>query len=254
MSLPRDIDAVLEGWRYSPGEVNARLLKTHNGREVLQMRIDMGLLQMETELRPDGDKPHGAETYYDYLVGEVIREGDSFQIGQEQRAEADREFIQFYHRRLCWLSLREYRRAAQDAQHSLSFMDFIREHSSDDEWTLSHEQYRPFVLFHRVQATSLAELEEHGAEAAIIEINSGLEQFRHLFERYDAADQYEDDELVMRLEEMRENVRQRYEVGSTLTEQLDEAVRTENYELAAKLRDRIRSQGATALPDHRTGD
>jgi hypothetical protein len=29
---------------------------------------------METDLRPDGMKPHGAETYFDYLVGEVIRE------------------------------------------------------------------------------------------------------------------------------------------------------------------------------------
>jgi protein-arginine kinase activator protein McsA len=43
---------------------------------------------------------------------------------------------------------------------------------------------------------------------------------------------------------MRENVRQRYEVGRTLDEQLAEAVSTENYELAAKLRDRMRSSQA----------
>ena len=134
-------------------------------------------------------------------------------------------------------------------------MDFVREHSSDDEWTLSHEQYRPFVLFHRVQAAALAELEEHGPEGAIAEINTGLNRFRELFQRYDAADQYSDDELVRRLEEMRENVRRRYEVGPTLNEQLDEAVRAENYELAAKLRDRIRSQRkASALPDRSTGN
>jgi hypothetical protein len=224
--------------------VNARLVKARNGRQVLQMRVDMGLLQLETDLRPDGLRPHGAETYYDYLVGEVIREGDSFRLSKEQCGEADREFVQYYHRRLCWLSLREYGRAAKDADHSLAFMDFVREHSADDEWTLSHEQYRPFVLFHRVQAGALAALEEKGPEAAISEINSGLERFKNLFARYDASDQYSDDELVRRLEEMRENVRQRYEVGRTLDEQLAEAVSTENYELAAKLRDRMRSSQA----------
>lgn len=249
MPTPRDIDTVLKGWDFRPGEVIARLVKTRNGREVIQMRVDMGLLQLETDHRPDGTRPHGAETYYDYLVGEVIREGGSFRLTKEQCGEVDREFIQFYHRRLCWLSLREYRKAARDADHSLAFMDFVREHSADDEWTLSHEQYRPFVLFHRVQASALAELEEHGPEAAIAEINQGLGRFRELFERYDAAEQYADDELVRRLEEMRESVRKRYEVGATLTEQLAEAVRAENYELAAQLRDRIRESHATAGPE-----
>ena len=241
MPSPRDIDSLLRTWEFRAGEVNARLIKTRAGREVLQMRIDMGVVQMETDLRPDGQRPNGAETYYDYLVGEVIREGDAFRLSKEQCTEADREFVQFYQRRLCWLSLRDYRRAARDADHSLAFMDFVREHSADEEWTLSHEQYRPFVLFHRVQAAALASLEEQGPEAAIGEINAGLATFRDLFARYDASEQFEEDELVKRLREMRESVRQRYEVGRTLSEQLADAVKAENYELAAKIRDRIRN-------------
>ena len=242
MPSPRDIDTLLKNWQFRPGEVNARLVKARNGRQVLQMRIDMGIVQMETELRPDGMRPHGADTYYDYLVGEAIREGDDFRLTQEQCAEADREFVQYYQRRLCWLALREYRRATQDADHSLAFMDFVHRHSPDEEWTLSHEQYRPFVLFHRVQAGALAALEEQGPENAIHEINSGLSRFRDLFARYDAADQFDDDELVKRLEEMRESVRERYEVGRTLEEQLAEAVRLEDYELAARIRDELRGE------------
>ena len=243
MATPRDIDPLLRHWDFQPGEVNARLVKARDGRQVLQMRIDMGLLQMETDLRPDGSRPHGAETYYDYLVGEVVREGDGFRLSKEQCAEADREFVQFYHRRLCWLSLREYRRAARDADHSLAFMDFVREHSPDEEWALSHEQYRPFVLFHRVQAAALAALEDAGAEGAIRELNAGLTRFRDLFARYDAEEQYGEDELVRRLEEMREAVRRRYEVGRTLEEQLAEAIRAEDYEQAAQIRDRMRAAG-----------
>jgi hypothetical protein len=243
MATARDIDSLLKKWQFQPGEVNARLLRARDGREVLQMRVDMGVLQLETDLRPDGSRPHGAETYYDYLVGEAIREGDAFRLSKQQCGEADREFVQYYHRRLCWLSLREYRRAARDADHSLAFMDFVREHSPDEEWTLSHEQYRPFVLFHRVQAGALAALEGGGAEAAIREINGGLERFRDLFARYGAVEQFAEDELVRRLEEMREGVRRKYEVGPTLDERLAEAVRAEDYELAARIRDQIRAGG-----------
>jgi len=217
------------------------------------MRVDMGLLQMETDLRPDGLHPNGAETYFDYLVGEAVRTGERFRLTKEQCAEADREFVQYYHRRICWLSLREYRRAARDADHSLAFMDFVREHSPDDEWTLSHEQYRPFVLFHRVQATALATLEEKGAASAIKEINVGLDQFRDLFARYDAAEQFSDDELVRRLEQMRESVRKKYEVGQTLEEQLAAAVRDEDYERAASLRDQMRTRPPAVSGEHPDG-
>jgi cysteinyl-tRNA synthetase len=95
------------------------------------------------------------------------------------------------------------------------------------------------VLFPRVQAASLAALQESGPEEAIGEINRGLGQFKDLFTRYDAVEQYDEDELVKRLLEMRESVRQRYELGRTLDEQLAEAIRAENYELAATIRDKI---------------
>ena len=90
-----------------------------------------------------------------------------------------------------------------------------------------------------MQAASLAALQEAGPEASIGEINRGLGQFRELFARYDAVEQFDEDELVKRLLEMRESVRQRYEVGRTLDEQLAEAIRAENYELAATIRDRM---------------
>ena len=158
----QDIDRLLESWPYRPGEVLARVVKAADGREVLQMRVDMGILQFEMENRPDGTQPHGATSYFDYLRRRS-NDDPSFVLSPEQCMDADREFVQYYHRRICWLALREYRRAALDADHSLAFMDFVREHSPDEEWTVSHEQYRPFVLFHRTQAASLAALEEDGA-------------------------------------------------------------------------------------------
>src|SRR5205823_7550311 len=136
------------------------------------------------------------------------RRSSDLQLTSEQCSEADREFMQFYHRRVCWLALREFRRAAADADHTLAFMDFVRAHSPDEEWTLSHEQYRPFVLFHRTQAAALAALEETGPEMAIAELNAGLERFRDLFTEYEAEEQFDEDELVQRLIELKNTLRE----------------------------------------------
>ncbi len=239
MSRRKDIDDLLSDWPFQPSDVMARLVKAADGRDVVQMRVDMGLLQMEVKGRPDGSRPGGADTYFDYLLSAVIQEGDTFVLTAPQCAEVDREFVQFYHRRICWLALRKFSEATRDADHTLSLMDFVKRHSPDEQWTLSHEQYRPFVLFHRVQAAALGELEEHGAEAAIGEINRGLDRFRQIFEEYEVAEKFDDDELVGRLLELQKSLREHYHVERTLDERLAEAVATEQYELAAQLRDEI---------------
>ena len=131
-------------------------------------------------------------------------------------------------------------------------MDFCKEHSPDEQWTISHEQYRPFVLYHRTQAAGLAHIngeEEDGddgeienpdmADLAIEEVNEGLIKLKELFVEYDAEDQFDDDEFVQRLTEFREGLREKYDVGMTLQEQLDLAVADEDYELAAQLRDQL---------------
>lgn len=239
MAFFHDIDDILREWDYDPGEISVRLVQARDGREVLQMRIEMGILQLEVDHRPDGKRPGGAETYFDHLLSLSIHHGAGFMLTEEQCAEADREFVQFYHRRICWLALREYRRAAADADHNLAFMDFLASFSPSDEWTLSHEQYRPFILFHRTQADALACLEESNAEAAIEAINQGLERIQAFFVDHDVEEQFEEDDMVQRLQELRESLRDQYDVGKTLAERLEEAIAREQYEVAAQLRDAI---------------
>src|SRR5262249_41241489 len=132
-----------------------------------------------------------------------------------------------------------------DADHTLAFMDLCKAHSPDEQWTLSHEQYRPFVLFHRTQAAALSQLDENqgGPESAIQEINAGLDRMKKLFEEYEAEEEFEDDELVARLIELRESLREQFSIGRTLSEQLADAIKTEQYELAARLRDEIANRG-----------
>jgi len=244
MAKRQDIDALLKSWKYEPGEVVARVVGATDGRQVVQMRIEMGLLQMEVVNRPDGTRPHNCATYFDYLKQRAALEEERLVLSPEQCMEADREFTQFYHRRMCWLALREFDKAVQDADHTLAFMDFLREHSPEEEWTMVHEQYRPFVLFHRAQAGALSKLESSGPDAAITELNYSLDRFRDLFEEFDMSERYEDDELVTRLRGLMEAIRDHYKVGRTLTEQLSDAVAAEDYERAAQIRDEMARQEA----------
>jgi hypothetical protein len=239
MANGKHIDHVLRKWPYDPTTVTVRICQGADGRDVLQMRLDLGILQLETAGRPDGSRPHGYESYFDYLIGRGVAEGDGFKLSDQQCAEVDREFVQFYHRRVCWLKLQRFRQAVEDANHTLLLMDFCLRHSPDDQWSLSHEQYRPFVLFHRIQASALAELEEQGPETAVHEVNRGLQRMEQLFRQQSLETCFEDDELVQRLIELRESLRQEYGVGRTLQERLADAVAAEEYELAAKIRDEL---------------
>ena len=55
----KDIGHILKGWEYEAGTINVRRITGNDGQPKLQMRLDLGLLQMEMDGRPDGERPHG---------------------------------------------------------------------------------------------------------------------------------------------------------------------------------------------------
>jgi hypothetical protein len=182
---PQHLDDLFEEWPYEFGEVSARLVRGTDRREVLQLRVEMGVLQMETTGRPDGSRPGGHDTCLEWLQAKAAQDGESFALDERRCMEIDREFVQFFHRRVAWLALREFGRAVADADHTLSLMDFSSLHTPHPAWAEMHEQYRPFVLFHRTQAVALATLERSGAEAAIAEVDAGSELIREALMRED---------------------------------------------------------------------
>lgn len=238
MKRSEHLDELLSKWPFDPNLLNVRLVKGQDSRDVIQMRIDMGILQMETTGRPDGTQVHQCNTILEYLQEKRLAQPD-YELDEDDASEVDREFMQFYHRRISWLRLAFYHRAVMDADHTLRLMDLTTDLSPDEEWSQTHEQYRPFVLFHRTQADALGHLEEDTPENAVQAINTGLETMRQFFVKHDAEEHFEGDELVVRLVELRESLRKEYEVGSTLKEKLADAIANEQYELAARLRDEL---------------
>jgi hypothetical protein len=237
------IDKIIAGWDFDPAQPTARMVKHPDGREVLQLRVDLGVLQMEVSGRPDRTQPYGFPTVLEWVQHREQDVDAVFKFSSEECLEVDREFAQFYHRRISWIHLKEFARAAADATHTLALMDACLSHSPDQEWAMMHEQHRPFVIFQRAQSLALQRVQAGGDPAAAIEeLNNGVELIREFYNTYELEQDFDDDELVQRLIHVRESLRERFEVGPTLAEQLADAVARENFELAAILRDKIRNQ------------
>ena len=243
--MKQDIDFILASWEYKAGVAQARMIQAEDGRQLVQLRIDLGLLQLESTGRPDGARPHGHDTYCEYLRDQARlarRSEQTFHMSDEQCQEADREFVQFYHRRMCWLALRQYALAMRDADHTLSFMDFVKRHAPNDDYRQAHEQYRGFVLFQRTQAAAALEVEKNTPDRAINEIHEGLEMIRAFHASYGREEEMENDGMVRHLRHIESTLREQYKIDATMEEQLQKAIADEDYERAARLRDALRKR------------
>jgi hypothetical protein len=72
-----DISKILSEWPFEPGQVNARLIQGEDGEQKIQVRLDLGLIQLNWSGRPDGQKPHGFESLLDYQEAQL----DAWMLG-----------------------------------------------------------------------------------------------------------------------------------------------------------------------------
>jgi UvrB/uvrC motif len=252
--MRRDIDDALANWPYEPepGEMVAREIRARDGRSVIQVRVELGLHQMEVDGRPDGVRPHGLTTYLDYLRHRAAGRGQTpggksppWTMSERQCIEADREFVQFHHRRAAWLALERYDRALSDADHTLALMDFVCRHAGSKDYVASHERLRGLVLFQRTRAAAALALKRDKPDEAIDIVRDGvmlLDAARVKIEDADEEDESPNAALVEQLRYLESEIRKNYEVPATLGEQLDEAISCEDYERAALIRDQIQSR------------
>src|ERR1700712_4965594 len=124
-SPSKDISAVLKGWDYEAGTINVRKVAGNDGQAKLQMRLDLGLLQMELTGRPDGRKPHGHESlleYYEAKLGDHReRNGNDlgFQLSSEACQALREEAVMFYHRYLSLFVLEDFAGVVRDTGRNL---------------------------------------------------------------------------------------------------------------------------------------
>ena len=244
--MSKDIQPILEGWDFEPGNVNVRIVRGVEGREKVQMRVDLGVLQMEMEGRPDGARPHGSESLLDYFDNKshqaAKKKGDRFQLTEEDCEELLRESVQYYHRYLSFFHLGRYDLAARDTQRNLRLFAFIREHGPSEQAKWRFDQYRPYVLMMNTRARAIPVYESKQFREALEIVEEGIRAIEAFLVEHELEEQEEECLELQFLRKWRDEIdRTRpLEVTEKLQRQLEQAVRNENYERAAQLRDELR--------------
>ena len=74
--MSKDISSIVSGWPYDADEVRARWIPAADGTQQIQLRMDLGVFQMQPRGRPDGTRPRGCDSLLDFYAEEETRAPD----------------------------------------------------------------------------------------------------------------------------------------------------------------------------------
>ena len=184
MSL--DLNTLLNDWPHETGAIKVRKIAGLDGREKLQLRIDLGVIQMEMQGRPDGLRPHNCESllvYHQRRASRAEERGDSYELTSEQCNELQQEGIQYYHRYLSLFQINDFAGVIRDTQRNLDLFTFVTEHADRDELVWSFQQFRPYVLMMNTRAKASILLGEGKFAEAMREIERGRDAITEFFQQ-----------------------------------------------------------------------
>jgi hypothetical protein len=244
-----DLNELIGDWDASGEEVCARLIRGEDGVEVVQLRVDLGILQMSLDGRPDGSRYRGLPSVYDYVQHEKRIGCD---LPAEDWRELHRELQQYNYRRLALSSLVEeslqekdfargrahLKRTLRDIDRCIGILHKLRE--SDEEWDSPLAILEPTLIFNRARLLTRLRAAEQRYDEAIEEAERGMRALQAaLAEIGYEEDQREQNPAVAYLSQMGRRLREQHGITLTLQEQLDDAVEREDFEAAARLRDEL---------------
>jgi hypothetical protein len=244
---PMDISNALRGWNFEPGQVNVRLIRGNDGKPKLQLRLDLGLLQMELNGRPDGKRPHRASSELVYhsrrLERHVKKNGSttSFKLSAADCQALREESAMFYHRYLSLFVLEQYDAVIRDTQHNLDVLDICARYGKTDYDRMCLEQYRPYIFMMQTRAKSCEALRKGFVQTAIALLRGGIRQLASQFPAEHRKKAIRESHEIGILLEMIRQIKGQLppDPRLTLRQQIKAAVRDERYEEAARLRDEL---------------
>ena len=244
-----DIQRLLEDWEYQPGQVVVRRFAGKDGRDKIQLRVDLGLLQMNATGRPDGKRPFGKASLFEHYKARLEKyrqahEGseEGFKLGPEDCAKMQLEALQFHHRYICLLQLEDYRAVIRDAERNLAVFEFVSKHAEAEEMAWALRQFQPQLLMVLTRARGAQALEAEKYALAIQHAEQGIEKIRSFFNDVGHAEAAEHSGEIQSLENWLDELRAKRPVSQRerLERALQEAVQREDYERAARVRDALR--------------
>jgi hypothetical protein len=253
----QDLSFVLEGWDYDGSSIRARWIKGRDGHPKVQLRVDLGVLQMEVKGRPDGAQPRGEASLLDHyrsLESAREEEGGELRLDADACRELQQEALHYYYRYLAFAALRYLDGVIEDTNHNLELLDLVARCAEDDELAWQFMQFFPYVRMMNARARSEKLLEKkdyHRAEEILEEALEDVETFSQEHGEEDGSGEQEAailKELLSQVAARKPKTREQ-----VLQEELSVAIAKEDYEQAAALRDELIAlgrRGSRARPEN----
>lgn len=246
MNGPEDLSEILRDWEYDE-EDNVRFLTARDGRDIMQIRLPLGIEQYDLDGRPDGSRPEGETSFLDIYrkkVGAAAERGEAPIFDSRDFHRLHDEGVLFYYRYLALFQVGQYDRVIRDTEHNLAICRLLEKYYPDSERD-ELLQYRPYI--HRMNAISRAmvRLADDEKKRAVEEIEKGRSDIENLDVVTTPIFEFEKIRSLRHLAQVLKQIRgDESEKGSRgfreqLSEELSRAVEAEDYERAARLRDRI---------------
>jgi hypothetical protein len=245
----KDLRLITDDWPYEPGQINVRKIRGADNRIKIQMRVDLGVLQMEVDGRPDGRRPYNHDSLLQYHTERVQahqrRNGTDlgFALDPQECREIREEALQYYQRYLANFVLEEYEAVAGDTQRNLEVLDLCAKYASEDEDRYSLEQYRPYIVMMHVRSKALGAMRKSAFRTALAHVETGLRTIRQIYREFGEPGAYRLSGEVHVLKALRKEIRRHLPADPIrqIRRKLNRAVAEERYEEAARLRDELES-------------
>lgn len=247
-----DISGILRGWDHDPSAVSARWIKGRDGTRKVQLRLDLGVFQMETIGRPDGKHPRGYTSLLDYyraLIKTSPGGPKAMTLEEEACAELQQETMQYYYRYTAYYALKHFEGVIADTDHNLAIIELVSERSDDDDIAWQFLQFYPYVRMMNARAQAEQAVAGKHYEQAIAALQKALDDIQAFWTEHgdgDAGGDIQEVELLNDLLRRVEKEKPRTKADN-LHEQMQKAIASENYEKAALLRDELKK-----LPSRRS--
>jgi len=237
-----DITDILAAWPFDPLAVSARIIEKEAGHKIVQMRVDLGLIQMEYLGRPDGQTPLGFESFLHYYRSLSAADPD-FKLSTRQLFDLRQEGMQYYHRYLSLHQLKDYSGVIRDTRHNLDILNLIGNHAGPVE-NFASQQHRPYVVMMNTSAKIMLKMGDKDKTDALKILNAGIRQIKHIYENILDDPQPDLSPEIYQLKELQhritdDGVPTELPPQAKLEIELQMALLSENYEKAASLRDQI---------------
>jgi len=215
----KSITPILEGWDYTPDRVTVRRVQDVDGQTRIQMRLDLGILQMRETGRPDGLQPHGCESllaqYEDQLRqhgeqhGEQRGQETSFTLDAQQCADLKAESMQYYYRYLSAFHLGDNSAVIRDTEHNLRIFDLIRDCAAEASDRASIEEFRPYVWMMNTRAKARMVLDREDYDQALELITEGVQRIEGFLREAHHPELISSSREIQFLRDWAENIRRR---------------------------------------------